>query len=131
MLRSPKGDIEKTLTLRSFHLQGEMLVLSFNEIENPEEADAYRGYEVIMDKQNAELPEGYYRFEDLKGLKAIDDKGEEIGTVIDVTAYAPTKNLKIKGLAGKAFYVPFVEAFVGDIDLEKKTVIIHVVEGMI
>ena len=130
-LTNPKTKQSQSLTLASYRLQGDVLILSFKEIQSVEEAETLRGYEVSMDKDEAPLPEGYYRFEDLKGLKAIDDEGKEIGQVIDVTAYAPTKNLKLKSCEGKVFYVPFIDVFVGDIDLEKKTVVIHVVEGML
>ena len=130
-LVNPKTKEEKVLTLSSYRLQGDVLILLFKEVQSVEEADLLRGYEVVMDKEDAPLPDGYYRFEDLKGLKAIDDQGKEIGSVIDVTAYAPTKNLKLKSLEGKTFYVPFIDVFVGEIDLEKKTMVIHVVEGML
>ena len=40
-------------------------------------------------------------------------------------------NLKFKGLDKKNFYVPFIDEFVGTIDHEKKTILIHVVEGLL
>lgn len=130
-LRKNADEESKPVTLKAFRQQEEMLILQFEEITTVEEAEAFRNCEVYMDKEEAPLPKDYYRFEDLKGLQAYDDDGNNIGQVIDVTAFSPQLNLKIKGLSGKNFYVPFIDVFVGDIDLTEKTIVIHVVEGMI
>ena len=51
--------------------------------------------------------------------------------MIDFTAFAPTKNLKVKRPSGKNFYVPFIDEFIKDVNLEKKTIVIHVEEGLL
>ena len=85
-----------------------------------------------IDKENAPIPEGYIRFQDIMGFKAIDKETRAVlGTIIDVLSYSPTKNLRVKKENGRTFTVPFVGQFVGDIDFENKTVEIIVVEGLL
>ena len=131
VLSSPKGDKEIEVTLNYVSVKGEALLLGFKEITTPEEAATYVGYSLNLDKSQAPLPEGYVRYDDLKGMKGIDDEGKEIGTLLDVLENATTPSLKFKGLNGKNFYVPFVDVFVGEISYENKTIVIHVVEGML
>ncbi len=131
VLTSPKDKSITPVTLSYFQVQGDVLILGFKEIATPEEMKAFQGYSLDMDKEEAPLPEGYVRYGDLIGMKGIDDEGKEIGTVLDVVEYAPTPNLKFKALDDHVFYVPFIDVFVGDISYEKKTINIHVVEGML
>ena len=131
VLTNPKDKSTVAVTLSSFSANGDALILGFKEIQSPEEAKSYNGYSLDMDKEDAPLPEGYVRYGELIGMKGIDDDGKEIGTVLEVVQYAPTPNLRFKGVDGNVFYVPFVDVFVGDIDYEKKTINIHVVEGML
>lgn len=120
------------LTLESFRELPNSLLLSFKGIESPEEIEKYRGYSLYIKKEEAPLPEGYYRLEDLKGLTIFDQNNEEIGTVIDTMQNAPTLNLVAKAKDGHRFMVPFIDKkFILDIDLEKKTIHINVIPGLL
>lgn len=119
------------LTIERARIQGDALILLFAEFHSVEEVEGLKTYYLDMDKAEANIPEGYYRFSDLIGCKAMDEEGNELGEVISVTSYAPTKNLKIKKNDGKVFYVPFLDQFVPTVDLAAKKVIIHVIEGML
>ena len=130
VLTSPKGATFE-VTLNYVSIQGEALILGFDEITTPEQAKDYNGYSLDMDKAKAEMPEGYVRYADLIGMKGVDDEGNVIGEVLEVVEYAPTPNLRLKANDGHVFYVPFVEVFVGEISFEEKTINIHVVEGML
>ena len=119
------------LTIERVRMQGDALILLFAECHSVEEVEGLKTYYLDMDKAEADIPEGYYRFADLIGCKAMDEEGNELGEVLSVTSYAPTKNLKIKKADGKSFYVPFLDQFVPTVDIEKKIIVIHVIEGML
>ncbi|MGN1262174.1 MAG: ribosome maturation factor RimM [Candidatus Enteromonas sp.] len=120
------------LTLKSVRGQGDAYLFSFEEIHSVEEAETLKGADLNMNKDEASLPDGYFRYADLIGCKAYDEEGNLLGEVLSVAEFAPTKNLKIKRADnGKPFYVPFIEAFVKTIDVEAKRIEIHVVEGML
>ena len=130
-LTNKKGEVVREVTLNHYSAKGDELILGFKEITTPEEAATINGYSLDLPKDEAPLPEGYVRYDEIMGYKGIDDEGQEIGTLIDVVEYSPTPNLMFKRNNGKSFYVPFIDDFVGDIDHEKKTIVIHVVEGML
>lgn len=130
-LRKP-GEEPLPLTIRSARIQGDALILGFEECPSVESVEGFRGLDLDMDKSEAALPEGYFRFADLIGCAVYDEEGNRIGVVDNLTSYAPTKNLKIKKDAdGKFFYVPFKESFVPIVDIEAKRIVLHVVEGML
>lgn len=119
------------MTLKSVRPQGPLYVFSFEEVPSIEESELLQGWDLTMDKEEATLPEGMYRLSDLIGCKIVDEESHELGVVIDVLSNAPTKNLKIKKPDGKCFYCPFIDEFVPTVDLNKKTITIHVVEGLL
>ena len=131
LLENEKIGTELTLTLTRFSISGDALILGFEEIHTPEEASALKESLLIMDKADAPMPKGYVRYSELVGMKAIDDEGKELGTLLEVCEFATTPSLRIKKEKGGVFYAPFIDKFVGDIDYEKKTIVIHVMEGML
>jgi 16S rRNA processing protein RimM len=120
------------VTVKSLRVDGDTLFVGFEEIKSVEEAEAVRGYFVEMDKSKAPLPKGYYRYSDLVGCKVVDDEGHPLGEVTEIMTNCPTPNLRVRRDVGKDFFVPFVmDEFVKDIDIEKKTITVNVVEGML
>ena len=120
----------KEVTLATFRNGGQMFFLSFEEITTIDEAEKYLKRNVNMDKADAPMPENSYRLADLIGCEVVDEVGQIQGTVTDVLEYAPTKSLRIHKEGEKDFFVPFVDKFVLEVDIDKKRIVIEVVEGM-
>jgi 16S rRNA processing protein RimM len=122
----------KELTLRSFRDSGDSYFLGFEEIPNIDEAQKLVGWFVEINKEDAPLPKGFYRLEDLKNCAILDETGTVLGHVSDILAYAPTKTLVVQRDGAKPFYVPFVlDEFILKIDIEKKEITIKVIPGLL
>ena len=119
------------VTLSSFRSLGDTFILHFKEIPSIEEAEKYLKRTVSMDKADAPMPKNTYRFSDLIGCTVKDQNGNSLGVVTDVLEYAPTKTLRVKREGEKDFFVPFVDKFVGTVNIEEKTIEVEVVEGML
>ena len=117
--------------LSSMRAHGGHYVAKFKEFSSLEEISPYAHFELTLPKEDAPLPDGSYRFGDLVGCTCVDEEMNLLGTVISYTDYAPTKNLKIEMTNKKCFYVPFLDQFVKEIDLEHKRIVIAVIEGML
>ncbi len=121
-----------SLTLLHYRSLPNGLLLQFEEIQTPEDANMLKGFSLYMLKKEAPLPDGYIRIEDLKGLKAFDQKGDEIGEVMDTMQNAPTLNLVLKAKDGHRFMVPFIDKkFILSLNLEEKTIVINVIPGLL
>ncbi len=122
------GDLE--VTVKSHRTHKNFDLVQFEEFYNINQVEQYKGVEVFVDKKMlSELEDDEFYFHELEGLKAYD--GEElVGTVTEVrdTPSAPLLVIKKKG---KNVYIPFVEAFIGEVDIEAGTIQIHTIEGLL
>ena len=103
------------------------------EISSIEVAEKYIGYRVYINKEDATLDDDMYFFCDLEGCKVLDNEtDEELGIVESVEEFPAQLTLSVKSnKTDKIFYVPFVEAFVVDVDIESKKIYINVIKGLI
>ena len=103
------------------------------DISSIEVAEKYIGYGVYINKEDATLDDDMYFFCDLEGCKVLDNETEEeLGIVESVEEFPAQLTLSVKSnKTDKIFYVPFVEAFVVDVDIESKKIYINVIKGLI
>ena len=103
------------------------------EISSIETAEKYIGYNVYIDKNDAEIEEDTYFFCDLEGCKIIDNEtNEELGIVETVEEFPAHLTLAMKSKkSGKICFIPFVDAFIVDVDIDAKEIYINVIEGLI
>jgi 16S rRNA processing protein RimM len=121
-----------TVTVDYFRDEGRFVVLGFKEWTTIEDAEKHPHASLMIEKENAPLPDGYYRLEDLKGCEVLDENGKKLGTVSDVLSYAPTKTLRVSRDGAADFFVPFLlKEFVLSIDIEKKKITIKVIPGLL
>ncbi|MCI2110916.1 MAG: ribosome maturation factor RimM [Bacilli bacterium] len=126
------GEGNEPVTVERFRDEGRFVVLAFKEWPTIEEAEKHLRQSVSIAKDEAPLPKGYYRLEDLKGCEVADEKGAKLGVVSDVLSYAPVKTLRVKREGGRDFFVPFLMGkFVLSIDLDAKRITIKVMDGLL
>lgn len=107
-------------------------IVLFEGITNPEDALLYKGWKLLLDEEEAPLPDGYYRYEDLKGLTVIDEKDNVLGFVKEVLVYSSVPSIRCGREGGKDFFFPFLfDEFVLEIDLENRKMKIKPMKGML
>lgn len=85
--------------------------------ENREEAGAFRGEELTLDRAELDaLDEDELYASDLHGLVAVEESGEELGTVAETFETPAHEVLVIRTLGGE-LYVPFTFEHVPEVDL--------------
>jgi len=62
---------------------------------------------------------------------ASDADGAVVGTVTAVENFGASDLLEIKPPAGKKFFLPFVDDYVGEVDLDAGTVTVEIPEGLL
>ena len=65
---------------------------------------------------------------DLLGCKALDEDGQELGTIRDVLTMPANDVYVVKG--AKQYMIPAVKEFVREINVAEGYVRVHVIEGM-
>ena len=124
-----KSSVE--LTVSNYRSSGEIDFIKVLEINTKEEADALKGYELRIEKKQSDLNEGYFYYSDLRDCKVLDQEGNELGIVKEVEEFPAQITLRVKRKNSSDFFVPFLKSFIIETNIEKKQIIINVIEGML
>ncbi len=109
-----------------------LLVLKFAGVDSISEAEALVGCELQVPRsQRSELQAGWNYVSDLVGC-AVLDHGREIGRIEDVqfgAGEAPL--LMVRDAGGRLVEIPFAEAYLDSVDVERKQVRMKLPEGLL
>lgn len=122
------GDLE--VTVKSYRPHKNFDLVVFEEFNNINQVEQYKGTEIYVSKDTlSELDEDEFYYHELEGLEVyLDD--EFIGKVYEMRD-TPGNDLLVIKKNGKNIYIPFVEDFIKEIDLEKGIIKIEVIEGLL
>jgi 16S rRNA processing protein RimM len=108
-------------TMRS----GSSLAVKFRGINTPEAAKTLTGAELLIDRAHAApLGEDEYYVEDLRGLPVSDKDGAVLGEIRDVLEGGGGQLIEVLLPKGESRLVPFRGEFFGEIDIEKRRVML-------
>ena len=126
-----KDDQRLELEVESLWPHKGMLVLKFAGVDSMSDAEVLIGAELqVPSQERAGLEQGWNYVSDLVGCDVLD-KGQEIGKIVDVQFGAGEAPLLIVEAGGKKFDVPFAEAYLESVDVERKQVRMNLPEGML
>ena len=97
-------------------------------IDTPEQASLLRGQVISIDRSAVSLPAGSVFIADLIGCRALDEDGQELGTIREVLTLPANDVYVIKG--ARQFMIPSVKEFVREINVAEGYVRVRVIEGM-
>lgn len=124
-------DQRREIEVESFWSHKGMLVLKFCGVDSMSDAELLIGAELQVPRtERAELEQGWNYVSDLVGC-IVSDQGREIGRIEDVQFGAGEAPLLIVADKGKKFDVPFAEAYLEAVDVERGQVRMNLPEGML
>jgi 16S rRNA processing protein RimM len=108
-------------------------LVSFQDHKDINLVEKYKNCPVFINAEDREeLEDGRHYIDDLIGMQVKDEAGNAIGEVIDVEeTLGANLNLRIQRKGAKDALVPYVPAFIKDVDDEKGIIVIHVIEGLL
>ena len=124
---------KKELTIQNLRFHKNFAIVKFSEIDNINDLIQFKGQRIFISKQQAlkQLDNNEYLIQDLIGCSILNEKGEKLGTVVDISTNSSQDLLNIKNLIGQVSLVPFVEEFFPLVDIENKKIIIKPIEGLL
>ena len=107
-----------------------LLLMKLPGVDNLDGAEALRGKELFIRREDAHLPEGEYFDDELLGLEVFDrDTGRRIGELVAVERYPAHKVYTVQGQ--REVLIPAVkDVFICSVDLEENRMEVHLWEGM-
>lgn len=113
----------------------QFVILKFKGIDNINDIEMYKHMDLYVTREDAvPLEEGEFYIADLIGLDVIDDTGKKIGVLKDVLqtgandVYIVTGN---ENVGNKELMLPKIDECVRDINLEEKTITVHIMKGLL
>ncbi len=110
----------------------DMVILKLEGINDRTEAEKHKGENLYIDKEDVRvLPEETYYVFDLIGLSVIEESGNVLGTVCDVIKNSAQDLYEVEQENKSKFLIPAVDEFILKIDMENRTMIVRLMEGLL
>ena len=115
-----------TYTIRTARIQKNVVVVTINEISDRNGAELLNGTELFVDRSAlpADDEDEFYQ-SDIVGMAVESVDGAAIGTVIAFHDFGAGEVIEIKPERGSSVMIPFSEAAVPDIDVERRVMIVE------
>lgn len=127
-----KGGQKQEITIEEVKYHKNMVLLKLKGIEDMNTAEKLKGlYLQIHRKDAIPLPEDTYFIADLIGLRVYTEDGTYLGKVEDIYSTKANDVYVIKDELGKQVLLPGIGEVIKDIDLEKETITVHLLEGLL
>lgn len=109
-----------------------MVILKFKGYDSINEIEKYKGKDLLVTRDQAvELGPDENFIVDLIGLRVITEDGNEFGTLTDVIKTGANDVYEVKTTEGKEVLLPAIRECVLKVDLEEKTVTVHIMDGLL
>ena len=119
-------------TVHSYRVHKGYPLVVFEGYEDINAVEKYKNADVYIEtSQRKKLDDGRHYVQDLIGMHVVDEVGKEIGEVLDIEeTIGAQKNMRVR-TKEKEVLIPYVPAFIRQVDEEKKEIQVHVVEGLL
>lgn len=123
-------DDSTILTVLSFRMQKGFGYCRFEEITDIDQAKTYKTKNLFTRKEDLpQLEDGSYYYHQLMGCSVLDEGGQDCGTVVDILETGAHIVLRVQD-SKTSFLLPFVGAFIKDVDVQNKKILFHDMEGL-
>ncbi|WP_210609910.1 ribosome maturation factor RimM [Priestia flexa] len=107
-------------------------LVSFEGYPNVNDVEKFKNSMVkVSEDQLSELEDGEFYFHEIIGCIVKTDEGQELGKIKEILTPGANDVWVIKGKGGKEILIPYIEEVVQEINIEKKEIMITVMEGLL
>lgn len=120
------------MEVASFRRHKGCLLVAFKDLLNINLVEKYKGCVVSVDADGLhELDEDEVYFYQLMDCQVVDEAGNVLGKVVAIIETMAHDTLRIRNDEGKEVLIPYVDAFIVDVDVESKKIVVHLIEGLV
>jgi 16S rRNA processing protein RimM len=126
------GEKHIPITLRSARVHNEGMLLGFAGIDTPEEAGRHRNQVLYTSSKTLpELAEGEYFFHQLIGLNVVDEDGHILGVLNEILETGANDVYVVTEAEGGEILLPAIPDVILVVDLDAKTMKVHLLPGLV
>ena len=119
---------EKPVKVLSARTHKGMVIAALEGAEDVNAAMALKGRKVSIARADAALPEGKCFLVDIIGASVVDEDGNELGKLVDISDLPAQSVYVVRGES--EHMIPAVPEFIKAVDADRGVVTVHVIEGM-
>ena len=109
-----------------------MVILKFKGFDSIEEIEKYKGKDLLITRDLAvKLGPDENFIIDLIGLTVVTEDGNKLGTLTDVIKTGANDVYEVKMTDGKEVLLPAIKECILNVDLENRTVTVHMMDGLL
>ena len=122
----------KKLEIRNVKFFKNLVILKFDGIDNINDIEMYKQRELWVPREEAqELDEDEYYIADLIGMDVLLENGEKFGVLRDVMETGANDVYIVDRVDGEEVLLPAIHDCVLDVDVEKNTMTVHLMKGLV
>ena len=122
----------RRLDIKNVRFFKNLVILKFDGIDNINDIEKYKGKDLWIPREEAqELGEDEYYIADLQGLNVVLEVGTEFGTLRDVMETGANDVYIIDSNEHGEVLLPAIKECILDVDLEKNTMTVHLMKGLL
>jgi len=129
-----EGEAEKKFKVSSVRVHKNMVLLKLSGFNDINTVQKFMDKAIYLYRNDIEAldgdDEGHYVV-DLIGCDIIDAEGTVLGVLKDVLQHTAQDLYEVAMPSGGVFYIPVVDEFVKNIDIEKRQITVKIIEGLI
>ncbi|MDO4292626.1 MAG: ribosome maturation factor RimM [Eubacteriales bacterium] len=126
------GREDRILRIEGVKFFKQFVILKFEGIDTPEEAEKYRKKSLYVTRENAvRLNKDEYFIADLIGLSVRDEQGQPLGELEDVIGTGANDVYQIRLQDGRQLLLPAIRQCVLEVNLEEGFLRVHVLDGLL
>lgn len=120
------------LEIQSARFFKNLVIVKFKGIDDINDIEKYKGCDLYVTRENATpLNEGEYYIADLIDMQVVDEEGNELGILFDVMQTGANDVFVVKLKENdKELLLPNIPDCVLDVNMEERTVKVHVLDGL-
>lgn len=120
------GDDHKPMRMASKRWKDDVMLISFDDITNREEAARLSLLNVCVRTDSLpKLPEGQYYHHQIIGLEACNESGVRLGEVVDILVTGANDVYVVKTNEGAEMLLPVIDEVILRVDLEAKKLVVR------
>lgn len=126
------GREKKSLTVTQVRYFKKQVILKFQEFDDINEIEKYRGCDLLVDRKDAvPLEENENFIVDLIGMAVETEEGKPLGILADVLQTGANDVYVVESPEGKEILLPAIPACILEADVEKRWMQVHLLEGLL
>jgi 16S rRNA processing protein RimM len=125
------GESHQPLTLDTVRPHADGLLVSFRGVDTPEDAGRHRNQWVYVKASEVPpLPEGkHYQYE-LIDLDVVDENGNPLGKLVEILETGANDVYVVRDDDGREILLPAIPPVILDLDMDRRCLRVHLLEGL-